>query len=36
MKNHFYDTKQVPVSRMNTSEEIITRFQKTDSGNILK
>ena len=27
-ENHFYDTKQVPVSRLNTNEEIISRFQK--------
>jgi glutamate racemase len=26
--NHFYDTKQVPVSRLNTSGEIISRFQQ--------
>ncbi len=25
---HFYDTKQVPFSRLNTSNEIITRFQE--------
>jgi glutamate racemase len=27
-ENHFYDTKQVPVSRLNTNDEIISRFQK--------
>ena len=27
-ENHFYDTKQVPVSRLNTSDEIILRFRK--------
>ena len=27
-ENHFYDTKQVPVSRLNTNAEIISRFQK--------
>jgi glutamate racemase len=26
--NHFYDTRQVPVSRMNTNDEIISRFKK--------
>ena len=27
-ENHFYDTRQVPVSRLNTNDEIISRFQK--------
>jgi len=27
-ENHFYDTKQVPVSRLNTNDEIISRFRK--------
>lgn len=27
-ENHFYDTKQVPFSRLNTSDEIISRFSK--------
>lgn len=26
-ENHFYDTKQVPMSRLNTNDEIISRFQ---------
>lgn len=26
--NHFYDTRQVPVSRLNTNDEIISRFKK--------
>jgi glutamate racemase len=27
-ENHFYDTKQVPFSRLNTNDEIISRIQK--------
>ncbi len=27
-ENHFYDTRQVPVSRLNTNDEIISRFRK--------
>jgi glutamate racemase len=28
MENHFYDTKQVPFSRLNTNDAIISRLQK--------
>jgi glutamate racemase len=31
-ENHFYDTKQVPISRLNTNDEILSRYRKMIPG----